>query len=832
MGKRRKSRKIKNKSKRILGVQRPPKLKRTLPDDFFRAGHLEFARYGKLLVGRNRANSEEFAAMRAAQAAHYPVVVAEIDSIVSRIAARVSELPADKLLLRSWWSFAMMAIRLQGKDVGGADETTTLRMLDYIQSVIVAVKPNAVPKADLSDEDWAALFEDVKALFEKLNVPYQIAYSAHLQSQNPNYNAAVDEFRFRAETIWANVRGERYQLHETQALLDVLSPHSDVFLECFGIDATTLVGEFQKILEKLSRGLKETFDDFKAFQKDTLDRLAAIAVESGTSDVTVLRDKLFEDGELASRRDRVIGAMFGFDLFDVEKVTALPKKLIDELTWDPGQDDEFFAPGPFAGWPLRVWPIMKRPFIRLNGRIYCFEMSSLFDGLYRVLQRIVFRLVPERKQAWNINQKAASEELPLKYFGKLLPGSTIYRNVFYRWKASDGSMQWHEADALIIFDDHLFVIEVKAGAFTYTSPATDLPGHIASLENLVRGPVSQGNRFVDYLLSQLEVSIFDSTHNEIAKLRRGDFRQQTVCAVTLDPFTELAARANQLRGVGIDVGTRPVWVVSVDDLRVYAEILQNPLVFLHFIEQRKRAAGSALVDLDDEMDHLGLYLEKNNYAMHAEELVGPRKLTKLTHSGFRTKIDEYFSSLAFGEKAALPRQEMPPRLVELIEYLAQRAQPGSAEIVAFLLDGGDDFRRLFAEGIDRMLADNDKLHRVRPFSTFGDMSLTLFCRSPSVSFEPAIAIEHTRVAMIAKGETTRPLIQLTYSAGQELIGVEWAKIGLAGLSATELERLRKEAEQLIQQRVLLAKKDGPIRANELCPCGSGRKYKKCCGQRS
>ncbi|MFN3314853.1 MAG: hypothetical protein ACK46Q_15520, partial [Hyphomonas sp.] len=61
----------------------------------------------------------------------------------------------------------------------------------------------------------------------------------------------------------------------------------------------------------------------------------------------------------------------------------------------------------------------------------------------------------------------------------------------------------------------MIVVEVKAGAFTYTSPATDLPAHIASLENLASSPASQGNRFVDYLESASEVVIADSDHNEI-----------------------------------------------------------------------------------------------------------------------------------------------------------------------------------------------------------------------------------------------------------------------------------------------------------------------------
>ena|SRR4030088_989803 len=42
-----------------------------------------------------------------------------------------------------------------------------------------------------------------------------------------------------------------------------------------------------------------------------------------------------------------------------------------------------------------------------------------------------------------------------------------------------------------------------------------------------------------------EVTVADGDHNEIGRLRRSDFRHITICTVTLDAFTSLAARAQQ-----------------------------------------------------------------------------------------------------------------------------------------------------------------------------------------------------------------------------------------------------------------------------------------------
>jgi len=184
------------------------------------------------------------------------------------------------------------------------------------------------------------------------------------------------------------------------------------------------------------------------------------------------------------------------DLFDVQKTTALPLELLNELTWLRGEETEFFAEGEFRGWPLRIWPIFKRPFIQLGGRYYCFDLYGLLDNLYRVMQRAIRHSSQNYVQTWNNIQQRVSEDLPFRYLENLLPGAKVWRQVYYRGKTDAGATEWCETDGLLIYDDHLFVIEAKGGAFTYTPPATDFPAYVASLKNLVLKPATQGKRFV------------------------------------------------------------------------------------------------------------------------------------------------------------------------------------------------------------------------------------------------------------------------------------------------------------------------------------------------
>ena len=143
-----------------------------------------------------------------------------------------------------------------------------------------------------------------------------------------------------------------------------------------------------------------------AFRDDSLARFDMLYSNNPSEHTKDIFRKVFEDEHLSKRREKLFGEVFCMDLFDVGKNTALPQSLLNDLSWSPGEDAEFFAPGDFCGWPLRVWPNMKRPFIRLDSRVYCFDIFSLFDNIYRVLRRVIVQRDPAGPAASGCSQKS------------------------------------------------------------------------------------------------------------------------------------------------------------------------------------------------------------------------------------------------------------------------------------------------------------------------------------------------------------------------------------------------------------------------------------------
>lgn len=113
-----------------------------------------------------------------------------------------------------------------------------------------------------------------------------------------------------------------------------------------------------------------------------------------------------------------------------------------------------------------------------------------------------------------------------------------------------------------------------------------------------------------------------------------------------------------------------------------------------------------------------------------------------------------------------------------------------------------------------------------PFSTYGDIKLTIFCwQDLLLPRNKELAIDHARAAMLVTGDNERLMLELFFTDEQRIEDVKWTNVTLSGISFSDMERLNNIAETLKIKRL---KKAGKIGRNASCPCGSGKKYKKCC----
>jgi SEC-C motif len=807
------------------------------PDEEFVAGPLRMARFGRHTVSEVNWSQGEFDKLQARLCASYDEVVQEIDCAVAEAAALVATMDPLAVLHRAWWERSASYLMIDSEVELDPENAHSERMIDYVQSLIASTPPVAQPAESPSEEDWGELQRLIETIFQKLNSRYFMCSTAKRRKDAVVSDPAFEVFHFKAQLYWCNVTGRQYQLHHIQTLRELLAPQSRVIQELYDLSSEQLCDELAKIWHSLTKGIADAADAMFEFKEKSLAALAediksGVAVEGDGDKGERLRASIARHG-LEAMGERASGLFLRYDLFDLQKVTTLPPAFLKDFSWAPGQDGEFFAEGGFKGWPLRIWPIFKRPFIHLDGRYYCFDISGLFDHFFRQLERRVFAADKNLKQLWIDARKEVTETLPFEYLQRLLPGAVCFKEVYYWMGEAGKAAARYETDGILEFDDHLFIVEVKAGAFTYTSPADDVDAHVQSLKNLVAAPAKQGNRFLRYLQTADEVPLLDEAVNEVTRIRLSKYRHVSICTITLDPFTEIAAQIQHLPAIGVEVGNEPVWSLSLDDLRVYADIFTNPLEFLHFVQMRKAAFNSQLLQLDDELDHLGLYLRHNDYPMHAAELVKGRGV-HLQFIGYRQEIDKFFSARLLDDQLPSPlRQKMHPGLTGLLEFLRLSIKSGRSAIAAYLLDMSGDWRDKMFAALEQERV-NANANQPRPFSTFGEIRLTTFPWTPKWGRLPAHeSRNHAKAMMLMNDEPSRVLLELSYDERGSLVDAEWQFLRRSDITIFEMPALQARGESLRDARLHRAlATNRHVGRNDQCPCGSGKKFKKCCIDRT
>ena len=756
-------------------------------------------------------------------AARLPQVIAEINAHVDAITQVIKRYDPLSLMHRGYGEeFTPRLLRTPG-DPETSESSSGQRLVDYVQSMIAAVAPDGGERPAVDNKGWGVLVSNVEGLFAKINHDYIHSRTAEWLVTGQGLPPDRHMFYVKALLMWCNVTGHRYHHQEIDHLREFLAPHSAVFQRLWNIDADGLIAGLAKILHALTRGLGESFEAlFEAFKEYQAAGDAADG-EKMAETLAAKMKSLTEDQGLRKAATNIGGV----ELYRVDDY--LPKALLRELSWAPGECKTFVDGQDQSGWPTRVWPRTLRPFLAIGDSFYCFDVHSLFDNIYRVLQRTVIRLEPGYRDKWNKAQKTVSEEFPLKLLRRLCPGARVYSSIFYQTKELDprGHRKWCELDGLICVDDHLFIVEVKAGVFTLTPPETGIDVYLRSIDQLIFHAADQGDRFLQWLESEGRIDLFDETHTKIGELSRDSFGHITILAVTLDAFTELSAKSNQLRALVGQHGGTSFWSLSIGDLMTYAELFDNPLSFLHYVEKRCAALSSEKLSLDDEFDHYGMYLKHNDYAHYAASIGGDKHFW----TGYRASIDAYFDVRASGQAAQLPRRNIPPLFSAMVTRLSQSSHHWRRKAASFLLDYADEGKEEIARTLGGLLAVPTH-QSIQSFSVYGEgVQATFYCWRHGNPKSQSVALQHAKACMLLAGVANGALFELSFSARGDLLDVEPTFIAAADINDAERASLAHEVEELRQKRLSkVTFNRRKLSRNDPCPCGSGKKYKKCCLQ--
>lgn len=695
-------------------------------------------------------------------------------------------------------------------------------LLEYVHAVLATTPDRAVRALD--EAECATIFDVSKRLYAAA-VSYAMATS--MGTKDGAFGSETGMVEFHTKSAWVNLRGNRYQVLEGEFYEFVLAPHDDILREIYGIGSKEIAEGFQRIADSHRAGQANSFDTLTR----TFERAKAFAAERGGSTKDAAEEWHATHDDLATEAGLAFMDGFNGGICNVSRHSGLPDELLSDLSFNRGEDDEFYSPDPLSGTPFRTLPARKRPLIRLSDGHYAPDPCFVRDAGYRALLFNLLQRRPDYKKTFADRQKEMSELAFARIFDRQLRGGTVWQEFYYK---NPDTNEWVENDLLIVIGDVLIQVEAKAGAAaTIASPATDFDRHAQSVTDLIIKAYNQCARFVRYLQSADQVPICvreGGKYVEVARLRAVDYRLVVPIGLTVESFSPFSAMSKTIPGLEPIRGHTPFLSMSIDDLFVLARVLPTMGAFAHYLEVRQATAAIKEVFLYDEFDHLGVYVRKNRMDADFRAEITAANANMMMTDGGSDIIDEHFANEDW-ESRPLPRQEMHAEL-EAVLQLLDTTRP-SSWLVA-----------------DRAIREYDAVSRRTLGSTLRDLRLSL-ARHPRrhgymrpLSFWVArlgTVLDPTEVetkacaAAMAVGQGKAIVLKLSVDQGGAYIAAAVEQVRVPPSADPRWPEIKVEADRLrgrMQPLPSLKATKQQVQKtgrNEPCPCGSGRKFKRCHG---
>ena len=703
-------------------------------------------------------------------------------------------------------------------------------LLEYLHAVLASDAASDDVKFD--ETTCAELFELSRNLREQA---MKFALVSSVGTKTGVFGPDTARVEIQTKSNWVTLRGNRYYVVEGEFYRYVLAPHDKVLKEIYGVGADDIAKGFQAMAHSTRSGhfdaiseVTKQYHAAQAFADENQKPLKDITGAWGAKNPEQLRAV-----------HQAMDDVFRGGVANVSKHTKLPATLLEDLAYTRGEETEFFAAGDFAGTPYRTLPARKKPLIQLGSDYYAVDRCFARDAGYRALLLNLLRRRPDYKKTFIDRQKMMSEAAFADIFSAQLPGAQVFQEIYYK---HPDSKQWCENDMLILIDDVLILVEAKAGArATVASPELDFDRHVQSVQDLVLKAYKQCDRFFRYLDSADEVLLYkrtDGKREECGRIRRSDYRVMVPIGLTVESFSPLAASCKDLAQIEPLIGKHAFISLSIDDLFVLKRILSTPGSFAHYLEVRQAFAGIRRAHLFDEFDHLGAYLSMNRFDQEFAELL-KGKADMVLWEGRSDIVDKYFAGENW-ETQALPTQRIPDEVLKLLDALDATRARGWLSAESCIRDVGEESKNNLA----RLLRDHRNTLTEFPFRYFsmsGDADpLFVWLQRYNHPIDcTLINCKASAFAVASKSEKVVGIIVEVSADGVYHRATPFA-VQIPTSRTSENARIYEDAARMAQParrwnlnqsrntaQPARTKKPG---RNELCPCGSGIKYKRCHGR--
>jgi len=695
--------------------------------------------------------------------------------------------------------------------------------IEYAQSLILSQKH----KEKLPSSTAEAIDKFNGLLTEIFN---EILFYFGTENTEGKWNDIGEELRFTSIQRFLFERGDSYSNHHLDMVRDIFKSHDSFFKNHYGFNSADFILTIKEIWKQIQNNLQQQ-SEIMYLQKEQNELFKEFLNKEGQDSFSSSEEchiKFFALPNIQEKKKKLDAIQYSIDRnpFEITPNKNIPIYLLKLLSVSFGDNSPLATFKQYPCWPTSETVIYGKPLIENNGKYYCFSPPLLFRNIVNILEGWIhdkddsyYQSTYQKKRAEYLENKA------LEYLKNILPGAKIFGNLFYSI-TENGVRKRPETDGIMLYDENLFIIEAKAGKYSTLAKRGGLQGIKGDVIKLIDSAYKQALRTKQYIDNTPE-PVFKYEDGSIAVTLKDKEKYKNIYLlnITLQNLAQLATRLNSIKSFNLIEGEEWPWSVFINDLRIISELIEFPSEFLHFLQRRIKINDYPQFYTTDELDFLMVYFREGLY--FKDGIL--QNLDRYIPNAYTEDLNKYYDfisgRISSGKKPGL---RILKEYKNLITELESTNKEHFTKVTTTLLNCDGETQKAIIDNLNKVLYISKRDNRDDDFTMFfNDFGLTFFVSTNQKPDSLDRLDRYCKLKMYQKRFKEWILLTVYLDKNNrrfldfKIYNKKWEhdpdmEIQLDKFKALKMTEFKKKGLK--------------IGRNDPCPCGSGLKYKKCCGK--
>jgi hypothetical protein len=417
------------------------------------------------------------------------------------------------------------------------------------------------------------------------------------------------------------------------------------------------------------------------------------------------------------------------------------------------------------------------------------------------------------------NRGQFTEEFARERLSAVFGEQSVYTNVeIYEAKGK----RFGEIDVLVVFGNRAIVLQAKSKKLTIEARKGNDNQLQSDFKKAVQEAYDQAYSCAQ-VLEDKKFKLVDGTGKEISI--PDPIKEIFPVCIVSDHYPALSFQARQFLNYKIDAKIKAPVVTDVFALDIIADMLDTPLRFLSYLSLRVKLGDKLLTS--HELTTLAYHLKENLWLSDEVHML-------VLDDSVSADLDVAMLARHDG----LPGKRTPDGILtrqkfttlgRIVQQIEARPDPATIDFGLMALTLSEETTANVSRAIDKLarLAKATSRSHDATFAFGSRTGLTLHCNSSDFPVAVPDLERHCNIRKYSERAENWFGLLLNPGDGAVRLGVSldfpWKRDGLMDELVKDL-RPAQNPDKLDD----LVERARKVRRNDLCPCGSGLKYKKCC----